>query len=102
MTVYYFAYNSNNPLPPLPKIDAREMPNQFNNESDEITWSRVRLHPLFEGLVNNTIKLHTLWGNVAVGCQFGKHRSRAIAEMAAHKLNTGCAPWNIDLINLGQ
>ena len=101
MTVFYFAYNSNNALPPLPKIDAREMPNQFQGvfESDENIWARVRNHPLFEGLVANTIKYHELWGNVAVGCQYGKHRSRAVAEMAAHRMDKRAEPWTPDSLN---
>jgi len=100
MTVFYFAYNSNDPLPPLPKIDAREMPNQYHpTHSDEVIWGRVRAHPLFDGLVKNTIRTHELWGNVAVGCQFGKHRSRAVAEMAAHIMDKRCEPWTKNSLN---
>ena len=93
MTIFYFAYNSNDPLPPLPKIDAREMPNQYRNRSDKEELIAVQQHPLFEGLVKNTIKLHKLWGNIAVGCQFGKHRSQAIAKAAAHKINKKAKQW---------
>ena len=100
MTVYYFGYN--NPNTPIqmgldiviPIIDAREMPNQYRpGMLDDLIRARVQAHPLFEGLVLNTIRLHKLSDNVAVGCSFGKHRSRAVAEHAAYLLNIQAKPW---------
>ncbi len=94
MTVFYFGYNSTNPLPSIATIDAREMPNQYDpNKSDEEIRMNVREHPLFNGLVMNTIDLQQEYNHVAVGCSFGIHRSRAVAEHAAYLLNTQAEPW---------
>ena len=94
MTVYYFAYRTTDPLPSMALIDAREMPNQYQGNSDNDTWQRVRAHPLFEGLVKNTIEAHKEYNHVAVGCDFGIHRSKAIAESAAAHLGIKVKLWN--------
>lgn len=94
MTVYFFGYNTTKTLPAIPIIDAREIPNQYTpNQSDEDIRLKVRNHPLFDGLVLNTVLEHNEHWNVAVGCSFGIHRSRAVAEQAAYLSDTKARPW---------
>ena len=101
MTIFYFAFNKLHPPPAtnwidflgMPVIDAREMPNQYKGRQNEEEIIAVRQHPLFDGLVLNAIKLHKQEGNVAIGCDFGKHRSKAVAQRAANLLLTKAVRW---------
>ena len=93
MTVYQFAFNQNNIITrlgdenitlsrPPTILDCREYMTGCFSESP------TRNHPDFARCVNDGLSMHEEHGSVAVGCQQGKHRSRAVAQEIGSRLKT--------------
>ena len=84
MTVYQFAFNQNRQCgqPARIILDCRDyMTGCFS-------VSATRNHPDFARCVNDGLSMHEEHGSVAVGCQQGKHRSKAVAQEIGSRLKT--------------
>jgi hypothetical protein len=81
--VYQFRYVKPPVLPKLWVIDCRLIPNPWSprdHATDEERIARVRCDPAFFRLVEKGVQLIAKHGECWVGCQFGRHRSVAVAE----------------------
>jgi RNase adaptor protein for sRNA GlmZ degradation len=70
-------------LPALWVVDCRTIENpkrKRENKTDEQLKQMVRENPLFEGLVQQGMRVLEQNTEVWVGCAWGKHRSGAVAE----------------------
>ena len=91
MTVYQFAYRESNIM--TRKDDDMIMLSRAPHILDCRDYmkgcfsvSATRNHPNFTRCVNDGLAIHKETGAVAVGCQQGKHRSRAVAQEILKRL----------------
>jgi len=72
--IYQFAYSRNRPIPDgVQQLDCRpRMSNCFS-------IAQARAHDKFDSVVREAVDILERSGNVAIGCQQGKHRSMAVA-----------------------
>lgn len=67
-----------------PVVDCRVIINPYEKGvPDEVLKARVRNAPGFYTCVDRAVKLFEHHDTVFIGCQFGKHRSGAVAERVA-------------------
>lgn len=70
-----------------PVLDCRVIQNPWvRGTPDEVLIRAVEKHPLFEEVVQQGIKMLEEHDVIYVGCQFGKHRSGAVATEIAKRL----------------
>ena len=80
-TIVTFGYRLRNPPTGAPYVDCRHLPNPFRTaKTDEERIEIVKKHTLFAPTVEVGVKLLEMWDEIWVGCEFGKHRSGAVAE----------------------
>ncbi len=84
MKIIQFAFKNGQPVGP-PVIDCRIIPNPYSlARADADRLALVRADPQFERLVQAGVgALERGHPEIAVGCQFGRHRSRAVAQEIA-------------------
>ena len=67
-------------------LDCRDMNNPWRyGVADSVLRDRVRQDPKFEVMVANGVALLGTYDTIQVGCQYGKHRSVAIADEIAKR-----------------
>ena len=81
MNVITFSYRLDGKPSGVPVVDCRAINNPHHKKgNDEAKRALVRQHPLFEALVQEGVAKHDYYGEVWVGCTFGRHRSVAVAQ----------------------
>ena len=95
MPIYYFGFKRTAVPTDMPVYDVRDITNPFNQADSDIEREALVLaHPLALELVNAIcakVRLSNLT-ELAIGCTWGKHRSKAIATMAAKFLGMEALP----------
>ena len=72
----------------MPLLDVRVLsdPLYRQRDGDEEHRAAVRAHPLFAEYVERAVSLYEEHGALAVGCDWGRHRSWEVAHEAADRL----------------
>lgn len=78
--IYQFGFK-NSKLPPknVPVVDCRVIPNPFGLPDRERARA-VQRHPMFEALVQQALELLQSHDAIAVGCEYGRHRSGTVVK----------------------
>jgi len=72
------------PVPAVPVVDCRVLPNPYSlGATPEARRALVRQLSGYESLVKKAVTLLALHPTIAIGCAWGKDRSRAVAEGVA-------------------
>ena len=67
-------------------VDCRGLRNPWRYKvADTVLREQVRLDPSFESVVARGVHILNTHDTIYVGCQFGKHRSVAVAEEIAKR-----------------
>jgi RNase adaptor protein for sRNA GlmZ degradation len=99
MTIYYFGFKNSTKPTDIPVLDVRDITNPPKQ-------LRLSTHPEFEAdieffilsqpialdLLCAIVSRHRLCGDIAVGCSYGKHRSKIMATIAAKFADTIAKP----------
>jgi len=89
MTIWYFSFKLNEKPSDIPVLDCREVPNPFKlAETYEEKRLLVLANPLAHELIQAATVRHIHNGDLAIGCTWGKDRSRIIATAAAEFAST--------------
>ena len=81
MNVITFSYKLDGKPSGVPVVDCRVISNPHHKKgNDETKRALVRQHPLFDSLVAQGVEKYNEYGEVYVGCTFGRHRSVAVAQ----------------------
>ena len=90
MDIITFSYRLDGKPTGVPVVDCRGINNPHHKRgNDEAKRAVVRTHPLFEVLVQQGVELYRVYGEVYVGCTWGRHRSVAVATEIERRIATG-------------
>lgn len=80
--ILQFGYRKSVPLS-IPLVDCRVLPNPWQLEDEEARRNAVISHPQFYVLVEEGLALLREHDVIGVGCLFGVHRSKYVAQEIA-------------------
>ena len=85
-TVLQFGFRSGKPPIDMPVVDCRRIPNGLTrNVSYSEAMNRVRRNRNFEPLVKQALKLLEEHDVIAIGCEWGIHRSGSVVDEVAKR-----------------
>lgn len=92
--IVYFSFWTDQIPSDWPIVDCRCIKNPFSKHaSDAARWNAVRQDRNFMPLVREGVAKYKEHGKVAIGCEFGRHRSRVVAEEIGRILSKSVEKW---------
>lgn len=92
--VIWFSYWTDKLPPDWPVLDCRVIDNPYSkHKTDAARFDAIRNHPYFNVLVAHGVAKYKKYGKVACGCDFGRHRSRVVAEEIGRIVSEKAEKW---------